>query len=348
MLNFKKEYFKLEAGRTKYSTSFSDLMTSCEVYGKKQNPITSTAFTYLIPKDYYKYNAGNIDFTNYPNGIWNDYTDIKIVKSEPYFDLDFNFNNVGDITPQNLNNMFTKIKTAILRAEKDIIKSQVFIDSGIPKQLGLPDLPKGCIWYMEEDGITTYPITTLFEKYQELLEEIYIDSNNKIIESFKNEIIEAAQELELKLKKILDEYIETDGYLKLENYATSKIERVKSEIDSYITQKLPKLKGDAGYSISKIKFKKSITTGNEYEVYREDGSIIGNIVAPVGPRGIQGIKGEQGNPGITIPLTTGQFAMGVENDGNLYIYYNEGDTPPNYLIENGKLYMIINENERRN
>lgn len=404
MLNFKKEYFKLEAGRTKYSTSFSDLMTNCEVYGKKQNQLTTTAYVYLIPKDYYTYNAGNIDFTNYPNGIWNDYTDIKIVKAESYFDLDFNFSSTGDITPVNLNNMFQKIKTAILGTEKEIVKSQVFIDSGIPKQLGLPDLPKGCIWYMSDDGITTYPVTTLFEKYQKLLNKLYEETKKLLLEDLDNKVKELVIQLEEKLKETINNYLKTDSYLKLDNYTLEKIEEAKQEIDAYLDKNLPALRGERGYSIASVSFDKELPEGNSYNVYREDGQIIGNLLARKGPQGKQGNdgpegkqgvkgdrghsissigfskiveegneyivtiesgeqvgvfiaprgsqgeqgkqgeKGEQGNTGITVPLPTGQFAMGIEN-GKLYVYYNEGETPPTFTIEDGKLYMTVGEEE---
>lgn len=297
MLNFKKEYFKLEENRQQYATNFSDLMTSCEVYGKKQNPITSTAFIFIIPKDYYTYNAGNIDFTNYPDGIWNDYTDIKIVKSEPYFDLDFTFSSTGDITPENLNNMFTKIKAAILGTEKEIIKSQLFVDSGIPKQLGLPDLPKGSIWYMSDDGIATYPVTTLFEKYQELLNKIYEDTKKILLEDLDNRVKELVIQLEKDLKEIIDNYLKTDSYLKLDKYTQEKIEEAEKEIQDYIDYHMQDLKGERGYSIASVGFNKELPEGNVYTVYREDGEIIGELLARRGPQGIQGNDGPEGPKG---------------------------------------------------
>lgn len=205
MLNFKKEYFKLEAGRTKYSTSFSDLMTSCEVYGKKQNPITSTAFTYLIPKDYYIYNAGNIDFTNYPDGIWNDYTDIKIVKSEPYFDLDFAFSSVGDITPENLNNMFNKIKDYFLETQKNIVEKQIFMDSGIPEQVGLPKLPAGCIWYQDIDGLVALPVNKLYDDFFKTIDFLRKEIRGLLDTDYFELKINLFNET-VKLKEQLEEY----------------------------------------------------------------------------------------------------------------------------------------------
>ena len=200
MLNFNKEYFKLEKDRQLYSTKFPDLMTSCEVYGKKMLENTqTTAFTYLISKDHYSYNAGNIDFTSYPNGVWNDFTDIKIVKSEPYFDLDFIFSSTGDITPDNLNEVFKKIKDAMLSIEKNIVETQIFMDSGIPGQLGLPLLPKGCVWYRETDTgeIVALPISDMYDNFQELLNEL-----KKNLSDYKDIL---SQELRTKTDSLLGE-----------------------------------------------------------------------------------------------------------------------------------------------
>lgn len=107
------------------------------------------------------------------------------------------------------------------------------------------------------------------------------------------------------------------------------------------------VKGDRGHSISSIGFSKTVEEGNEYIVTIESGEQVGVFIAPKGPdgkEGKQGEKGEQGNTGITVPLPTGQFAMGIE-DGKLYVYYNEGETPPEFTIEDGKLYMTIGEEE---
>lgn len=105
--------------------------------------------------------------------------------------------------------------------------------------------------------------------------------------------------------------------------------------------------GKRGHSISSIGFSKTVEEGNEYIVTIESGEQVGVFIAPKGPQGPegkQGEKGEQGNTGITVPLPTGQFAMGIE-DGKLYVYYNEGETPPTFTIEDGKLYMTVGEEE---
>ena len=84
MLNFENEYYLLEKGRVLYPTAFTDLV-SIEVYGSKEGGVTGTedtAHVFKIPNNYYTLNAGNIDFSNYPDGIENDFKSIKIVNIE--------------------------------------------------------------------------------------------------------------------------------------------------------------------------------------------------------------------------------------------------------------------------
>lgn len=67
---------------------------------------------------------------------------------------------------------------------------------------------------------------------------------------------------------------------------------------------------------------------------------------PQGPQGIQGIqgpkgdKGDTGESGIVTPIS-GMYAMSVDDDGNLYVYYTDGGTPPDFYYdeETGNLYF---------
>ena len=67
---------------------------------------------------------------------------------------------------------------------------------------------------------------------------------------------------------------------------------------------------------------------------------------PQGPQGIQGIqgpkgdKGDTGESGIVTPVS-GMYAMSVDDDGNLYVYYTDGGTPPDFYYdeETGNLYF---------
>lgn len=71
---------------------------------------------------------------------------------------------------------------------------------------------------------------------------------------------------------------------------------------------------------------------------------------PQGPQGIQGIqgpkgdKGDTGESGIVTPVS-GMYALSVDADGNLYAYYADGGTPPDFYYEEatGNLYFEVDE-----
>ena len=60
---------------------------------------------------------------------------------------------------------------------------------------------------------------------------------------------------------------------------------------------------------------------------------LGNVVGPRGPAGPKGDKGDA------------VFALQVDANGNLYAYYPDGSTPPQFEYEKntGNLYLVINE-----
>lgn len=64
---------------------------------------------------------------------------------------------------------------------------------------------------------------------------------------------------------------------------------------------------------------------------------------PAGPPGIQGPQGERGpagESGVTTP-SAGWFTLAGDDDGNLWAYYNDADTPPNFDVdEDGNIYYI--------
>lgn len=177
MLEFKKEYFQTENNRHLYPTTLD--ISKAEVYGCKERE----AFMYKIPNNYYTSNAGNIDFSLYPNGVWNDYTAIKIVERLPFFQPSINFNKLGDITPSNLNKLKEEIKKHIVDLETAITESVNFIDSGVPGQNNLPYLPEGCVWFRDPiiKDVIALPISDLYEKFGNLIKA---------------------------MEKVLDEYIE--------------------------------------------------------------------------------------------------------------------------------------------
>lgn len=61
---------------------------------------------------------------------------------------------------------------------------------------------------------------------------------------------------------------------------------------------------------------------------------------PQGIQGIQGPKGEQGESGITVPIS-GMFTLAGDANGDLWAYYAEGSTPPEFDVdENNNIYYI--------
>lgn len=66
-------------------------------------------------------------------------------------------------------------------------------------------------------------------------------------------------------------------------------------------------------------------------------------VGPRGAQGVEGPEGKQGPPGesgVTTPAS-GWFTLAGDDDGNLWAYYNDADTPPKFEVdEGGNIYYI--------
>jgi hypothetical protein len=254
MLEFKKEYFQTETNRHLYPTTLD--ISKCEVYGCKDRE----AFVYKIPNNYYSSNAGNIDFTLYPNGVWSDYTAIKIVEKLPYFQPSINFNKLGDITPSNLNKLKDEIKKHIVDLETAITESVNFIDSGVPGQNNLPYLPDGCVWFRDPiiKDVIALPISELYGKFNQMIDELrkillklldkdYNDTLLKFLENVKKELerqlsILAGAGSAFKPKQVanieilknvnakVDEVYEVLGYYRFDDGATHK-RKISNEDD---------------------------------------------------------------------------------------------------------------------
>jgi hypothetical protein len=68
-----------------------------------------------------------------------------------------------------------------------------------------------------------------------------------------------------------------------------------------------------------------------------------------GPQGPQGLKGDtgaqgpQGESGITAP-TNGMFSLAGDAEGNLYVYYTDTETPPQFEVDTeGNIFYITPE-----
>lgn len=99
------------------------------------------------------------------------------------------------------------------------------------------------------------------------------------------------------------------------------------------------LKGETGASIKSID--KTGTDGliDTYTVKMTDGSEQKFYVT----NGRDGEKGEKGDTGNTISVpVSGLFNMGVDSDGNLWVYHSDSDEAPEFEYDSasGNLYYI--------
>lgn len=67
------------------------------------------------------------------------------------------------------------------------------------------------------------------------------------------------------------------------------------------------------------------------------------VAGPKGEQGVQGPPGPQGpSGGAMIPISSGHFALRVDDDGHLILSYADGTTPPDlYISDDGHLMMRI-------
>lgn len=102
------------------------------------------------------------------------------------------------------------------------------------------------------------------------------------------------------------------------------------------------LKGEAGASIESID--KTATDGlvDTYTVKMTDGAESSFYVT----NGRDGEKGEKGDTGSTISVpVSGLFNMGVDSDGNLWVYHSDSDKVPDFEYDSstGSLYYVTKE-----
>lgn len=102
------------------------------------------------------------------------------------------------------------------------------------------------------------------------------------------------------------------------------------------------LKGETGASIESID--KTATDGlvDTYTVKMTDGAESSFYVT----NGRDGEKGEKGDTGSTISVpVSGLFNMGVDSDGNLWVYHSDSDKVPDFEYDSstGSLYYVTEE-----
>lgn len=105
------------------------------------------------------------------------------------------------------------------------------------------------------------------------------------------------------------------------------------------TVKVMLLKGETGASIESIE--KTATDGliDTYTVKLTDGTEH-KFYVKNGRDGEKGEKGDTGNS-ISVPVS-GLFNMGVDSDGNLWVYHSDSDKVPEFEYDSstGNLYYV--------
>lgn len=99
------------------------------------------------------------------------------------------------------------------------------------------------------------------------------------------------------------------------------------------------LKGEAGASIKSIDKTTSNGLIDTYTVKMTDGTEHSFHVT----NGRDGEKGEKGETGSTISVpVSGLFNMGVDSDGNLWVYHSDSDKVPDFEYDSstGNLYYV--------
>lgn len=195
MINFKREYIGLEQDRLLYPVSFTD-KAKCNVYGRKKFITEAgeeqlSAHAFLISKDFWTFNAGQLDFTNYANGIWNDYISIVVVERGEYTAPSINFASMGDITPENLQELSEYTTKHLSDLEKRIVEDYLFIDEGTAENIGLPNLPENHFWVRKNGVIVGVNLDYLKIDYDYLKNNMEADFNTvskKVYNVFKNNV----------------------------------------------------------------------------------------------------------------------------------------------------------------
>lgn len=189
MINFKREYIALEKDRFLYPISFKD-KSRCDVYGRKKfitesGEVQLSAHVFLISKDFWTFNAGQLDFTNYANGIWNDYISIVVVERGEYTAPSINFASMGDITPENLQGLSDYISKHLSDLEKRIVEDYLFIDEGVSENIELPNLPENHFWVRKNGVIVGVNIDYIKTDYKYFVKKLEKDFSHFYTETFE-------------------------------------------------------------------------------------------------------------------------------------------------------------------
>lgn len=371
MLNLNREYFALEKDRMQYQTKFTD-KSKCVVYGRKKFITEAgkeefSAHVFEISKDFWTFNAGNLDFSNYPDRIWNDYISVDIIQKEEYTNPHVHFGSMGDINPENLQALSEYLTKHLSDLEKRIVEDYLYIDEGVSENIGLPNLPENHFWVRKNGIIVGVNLDYLKDDYEFLkgqLQNIFREYSKKTLEHLSKKLKEYYKELIDKIdldfenikseiveeiKKALTEYLETDIKPEISQYKDDML----VIIYNYVQEHKENLKGDKGdrgeQGIQGIRGPQG-QKGEQGEVgpqglqgltgpqgpEGEQGPV--GVTGPQGVQGIQGPQGEQGDIGPQGP----QGIQGIKGDKG-----DKGDTGANGItipIESGRFAMTVEGN----
>ena len=313
MLNIKREYFALEEQRLLYQTSFKD-KSRCYVYGKKKFITEAgeeqfSAHAFPISKDFWTISAGQLDFTNYVGKIWEDYLSVVIVEHGEYTSPSINFGSMGDITPENLQELSNYISKHLSDLEKRIVEDYLFIDDGVAENKGLPNLPENHFWVRKNGVIVGVNLDYLKKDYEYLkgeLQKIFKEYATETLKVMEQKLTEHYNELIKNLNLEFDKIIEnitTNSKEQIQKFIEDTIKPIINQykddmlviIYDYVQEHYENLKGEKG-------------DRGEQGIQGQTGPQgLKGDQGEKGPRGLQGVegpqgpKGEQGLQGLTGP-----------------------------------------------
>lgn len=358
MLDIKREYFALEEQRLLYQTSFKD-KSRCYVYGKKKFITEAgeeqfSAHAFPISKDFWTISAGQLDFTNYVGKIWEDYLSVVIVEHGEYTSPSINFGSMGDITPENLQELSNYISKHLSDLEKRIVEDYLFIDEGVAENIGLPNLPENHFWVRRNGVIVGVNIDYLKKDYEHLkgqLEKIFKEYATEILEALIKKLNEYYNELIKDLNTKFEEVIKnitTESKEQIKKFIEDTIKPIINQykddmlviIYDYVQEHYENLKGEKGDRGEQGIQGQTGPQGLKGDQGEKGPQGLQGIEGPQGPKGEQGlqgltgpqgVKGEQGikgDPGATGPQgvtgeTGNQGPQGIQGPKG-----DKGDTGP--------------------
>lgn len=353
MLNIKREYFALEEQRLLYQTSFKD-KSRCYVYGRKKFITEAgeeqfSAHVFPISKDFWTISAGQLDFTNYVGKIWEDYLSVVIVEHGEYTSPSINFGSMGDITPENLQELSNYISKHLSDLEKRIVEDYLFIDEGVAENKGLPNLPENHFWVRKNGVIVGVNLDYLKKDYEYLkgeLQKIFKEYATETLKVMEQKLTEHYNELIKNLNLEFDKIIEnitTNSKEQIQKFIEDTIKPIINQykddmlviIYDYVQEHYENLKGEKGDRGEQGIQGQTGPQGIKGDQGEKGPQGLQGIEGPQGPKGEQGlqgltgpqgVKGEQGikgDPGATGP----QGAIGeTGNQGPQGIQGPKGDT----------------------